>query len=89
MYDFTTGWDKYYGSDGCVELETGIWGLWAGDINQDDLITSRDYYVWYRSYRMLETGYRLADIDLNAQVAMGDYTSWKTNAEKGVAGQVP
>jgi hypothetical protein len=35
LYDFTKDSNKTYGSEGIKELETGIWGMWAGDANGD------------------------------------------------------
>ena len=32
LYDFTTGLGKYYGGD-AKEVATGVFGLWAGDVN--------------------------------------------------------
>ena len=38
-YDFTTGQDKFYGGDqGAVQLETGVWGMIAGDANGDGIV---------------------------------------------------
>ena len=41
-YDFTTGSGQYYGTGGAKELEPGIWGMWAGDVNRDGIIKYSD-----------------------------------------------
>ena len=38
LYDFTVSASKYFGSGGAKELEPGVWGMWAGDINGDGVI---------------------------------------------------
>jgi hypothetical protein len=89
LYDFTTAAASCYGSGGCVELEPGYWGMWAGDINQDHIISTRDYYAWYRSNFRAESGYRIADVDLNGSVGISDYNLWRTNALINAQGSLP
>lgn len=38
LYDFTTSINKFYGTDGAKEIKTGVWGMWAGDVNNDGVI---------------------------------------------------
>ncbi len=89
LYDFTTGIGQYYGSDGAKELETNVWGMWAGDINQDKQITTMDYTSWYNSARIGELGYKDTDINMDCQVTTMDYTIWYNNARIGAASGVP
>nr|HQI49471.1 hypothetical protein [bacterium] len=73
----------------CVELKPNIWGLWAGDINQDGIITTRDYVIWHSANLNSESGYRVSDIDLNGSVAASDYTLWDNNARLDPHRQTP
>jgi hypothetical protein len=35
MYDFTLSDTSFYGTGGAKEIEPGVWGMWAGDVNGD------------------------------------------------------
>jgi hypothetical protein len=37
-YDFTTGSGQFFGTGGAAEVESGVWGMWAGDANGDGTI---------------------------------------------------
>ena len=55
-YDFTTGPDKYYGgTNACVQLESGVWGMIGGDADGDGKITDVDRQIV--SQQMGRTGY--------------------------------
>jgi len=88
LYDFTTGADKCYGVYGMAELEPGVWGMWAGDINHDGIVTTRDYKIWFESYRVGLTGYQSSDVDRNGIVDNQDYLMWLGNARKGATSTV-
>ncbi len=70
-------------------METGVWGMWAGDVNQDKNVTTTDYTSWYNSARLGESGYRATDINLDGVVTTSDYTMWYNNARLGAASKVP
>jgi uncharacterized protein (TIGR02145 family) len=83
LYDFTIGENKCYGTSGVVEVETGIWAMWAGDINQDGMVTSRDYKIWYESNRAGLNGYRSSDLNFDGSINQLDYSIWLCSAKKG------
>ncbi len=89
LYDFTIGSDKFYGTGGAKELKTNVWGMWAGDINQNGEITTSDYTLWYNSARTGDSGYKDNDCNLNAQVTTSDYTIWYNNARAGASSAIP
>ncbi len=89
LYPFADDSTRYVGKDAATELETGMWGLWAGDINQDGQITTTDYTAWYNSARLGENGYLDTDLDQDGQVTTTDYTLWYNNARLGAASRVP
>ncbi|MBN2201024.1 metallophosphoesterase, partial [bacterium] len=57
LHDFRIDSSAYYGTGGVKELESGVWGLWSGDVNQDGNVTTTDYTSWYNSARLGESGY--------------------------------
>jgi subtilisin family serine protease len=89
FFYFTDDASVAMGVNPMKELEAGVFGLWAGDINQDGQVTTEDYTIWYNSARLGETGYRDADVNLNGQVTTEDYTLWYNDARLGAASGVP
>jgi unsaturated rhamnogalacturonyl hydrolase len=89
LYDFTAGAGQVYGANGAKELEPGVWGMWAGDVNQDQNVTTSDYTSWYNSARLGESGYRPMDMNMDGVVTTSDYTMWYNNARLGASSQVP
>lgn len=82
-YDFTTE-HSTAGKNNLVELETGVWGLPAGDADQDGAITSPDYVIWYNQNEEGESGYVSADFELNGTIDKADYAFWKENSALGL-----
>lgn len=67
FYDFTTGAGKVAGgSAGYVVLESGVWGMAAGDINADKIINVYDKALW--EINAASQGYSGADANLDIQV---------------------
>lgn len=89
LYDFTIGENKCYGTSGVVELEPTVWGMWAGDINQDGMVTSRDYKIWFESERAGSAGYLHSEVNLDGVVNDSDYSIWLDNAKKGAISSIP
>jgi len=70
-YDFTTGPDKYMGgTNACVELEPGAWGMVAGDCDGDGKITRVDGRIVQDQIGM--TGYLSGDLNLDGVVTDQD-----------------
>jgi hypothetical protein len=70
-YDFTTGPDQYLGgTNACVELEPGVWGLIAGDADGDGRITPTDRAIV--TQQMGKTGYLSGDLNLDGKVDGAD-----------------
>jgi len=72
-YNFTTGSAQFYGgSAGAKEVETGVWGMIAGNgTSVDKVIDGNDYGVVYSDF--FQTGYKLGDYNMNAVVDGNDY----------------
>ncbi len=75
LYDFTTNLSKFYGGD-AKEVNTGIYGLYAGDINANDQIkyngngNDRAYILTILNGNQLGilNGYYKEDVNMNGQV---------------------
>ena len=66
-YDFTTNPSAWYGgTQNCVELEPGVWGMIAGDVDGDGKITEVDKAI--AEAQTNRTGYLPGDVDLNGSV---------------------
>ncbi len=75
LYDFTTGADKYYGTDAAVEVENGVWGMWCGDADGSGVVDAGDRNATWNNRN--KTGYESSDVDMNAVVDAGDRNkSW-------------
>jgi len=83
LYDFTTGNGQYYGTGGAKELETDVWGMIAGDGNQDGGVYAEDYTL-YQTHQGDE-GYEDSDFNLDSGVYAEDYTLYQLNQGKETA----
>lgn len=80
-YDFTTGADKFYGgTSGAKELESGVWGMIAGDANGDGGIYAEDYTAYQTNQG--NEDYNVADFNLDGGVYAEDYTLYQLNQGK-------
>lgn len=74
-YDFTTAANKAYGTNAQVQLKTGVYGLYAGDVNADGVVkytgANNDRVVVFNAINgnssLLNTilGYSYSDVDLS------------------------
>ena len=87
-YDFTIGSGQFYGgSSGAKELETGVWGMIAGDGNCNGQVQNNDSEdIWKPENGT--SGYKYSDFNMNGQVQNDDNENyWKPNNGRGT--QVP
>jgi len=84
-YDFTTGSDKYYGTNGAKEVEAGVWGMIAGDVNKSGIVTNSD--VDAINADLNTAGYYDSDTNLSGIVSNSDVDLINSNLNKGT--QVP
>jgi hypothetical protein len=72
-WDFTTGAGQFYGtSAGYKEIETGVWGMAAGDINADGNVDALDKSPLGWKVDAGKNGYLGADLNMNTQVSNKD-----------------
>ena len=70
-YDFTTAANKAYGNN-MVEIEPGIWSLYAGDLNDDENIDLLDNSILDTDISAFQFGYFATDINGDGNVDLLD-----------------
>jgi hypothetical protein len=78
-YDFTTMANKAFGSNQ-MEIEPNVWGIFAGDIDQDGIIDNNDFSLWEADANGFLEGYLSTDLDGNGAVDNNDFSIWEANA---------
>ncbi|MEM7786535.1 MAG: hypothetical protein AAF594_02290 [Bacteroidota bacterium] len=76
------------GSAGVVEVEPGVWALWAADGSGDGLVTAPDFNVFSTASGAGATGYQTADYTLDGLVTAPDFNAYGANASAGAASAV-
>jgi len=71
------------------ELETGIYGMYAGDASPNGRITIGDFDVWSNSFITRDSGYKASDLNLNGLVTISDFDIWSNNFLSRPSSQVP
>lgn len=89
LYDFSIGLSKYYGNQGGVALQSGIWGMWAGDVDQNGLVEYADFLIWASSAKLGYKGYCSSDINGDSFLTTKDYFYWFKNMIINPYSQVP
>ncbi len=86
-YDFTNAQNKAFGSYAMKELESSVFGLYAGDADGNGQIANSDTIIrWWPEIGT--AGYRMGDFNLNGQVQNSDkFLYWWPNI--GIGKQVP
>jgi hypothetical protein len=79
-YDFTTAVNKAYG-DNMIELESGVYGFYSGDINQDGFIEAFDYPQLFNDSDNLLEGYQTTDLNGDGFVEAFDYPILFNNSD--------
>jgi len=84
LYDFTTGLDKFYGSDATL-LESGVWGMYGGDCDGNGTVTFADKDPI--NLNVDSSGYLGCDSKNNGTVTFADKDLVNMNVDK--ASKVP
>jgi hypothetical protein len=83
-YDFTTGAEKFSGgTNASVKLETGVWGMTAGDADGDGKILAVDRSI--HTNQLGRVGYHRADFNLDGIVSINDLALWTTTQGRTTA----
>lgn len=78
-YDFTQSAAQAMGANQQTGLETGVYGLYAGDLNSDGVVTITDFN-YYQSEASMVNQYLDADCNLNRAVTVADFNLYQPNA---------
>lgn len=85
-YAFHIASTQAYGSNTPM-LESGVFGLYSGDINQDGVIDGLDYNDWESDNNSFGAGYLNTDLNGDGIVDGLDFLFWETN-NNGFIGSV-
>ncbi len=93
MIDFSIAAANSYttGPVAVVEVETGVWAIYCGDINGDGYLVSSDNTQWVNAFSSgVSDGYHTEDLNFDASVLSSDNSLWASLFSAGVAdSQVP
>jgi hypothetical protein len=78
-YDFSTGTDKYYGTDAKL-LEAGVYGSYAGDTNASGTVDANDRSAAWNDRN--KTGYQNSDCNMSGTVDANDRSITWNNRNK-------
>lgn len=87
-YDFSTAATQAYGSN-MVDLGSGVFGFYSGDINQDELIDYTDYSQWELDYNNFSFGVFVTDLNGDGLVDYSDYSVWELNYNNFIFASYP
>lgn len=79
LYDFSTAQTQAYGIEPMANLGGGVFGMCAGDANQDGYITSSDFNVFSPKFMGASSGYEDADWNLDGFVTSTDFNLFNFN----------
>ncbi len=84
-YDFSTNSSQAYGNN-MVEVSTGIWAFWSGDIGdginygiQDGGINDNDFSLLESAINSISSGYDIGDLTGDGIVESSDYSLLENN----------
>jgi hypothetical protein len=77
-YDFSTAATKAFG-DNMIEIETGVFAMYTGDINQDEFIDPFDYPSFELDNVTFASGYLATDLNGDGFIDPFDYPVFELN----------
>jgi hypothetical protein len=77
-YDFTTAALKAFG-DNMIEVETGVFAMFTGDMNQDEFIDPFDFAGYNDDNNNFSTGYYATDLNGDGFVDPFDFAVYNDN----------
>ena len=83
-YNFTSAANKAYGNN-MVELATGVWGFYSGDVPvKDAQISLSDLSTLQTMYSGIVTGYNAYDLNGDGILESADYSLLENNVSLGI-----
>jgi hypothetical protein len=77
-YSFTSGSGQAMGHN-MIEVESGVWAIYSGELNADGNIDLSDYTIWGSDFNNFAYGYVPTDLNGDGNVDLTDYTIWESN----------
>lgn len=87
-YDFSNAANKAYGSNQ-IEVESGVWAFYSGDVNQDENIENTDFTILEADITNSEFGDRPTDLNGDGVVDNSDSDFVVNNANNFIYSQQP
>jgi len=87
-YNFTALANKAYG-DNMIEVESGVWAFYSGDLNQDGFIEGSDFPLLFNSNDDFEEGYKITDLNGDGFVEGSDYPILSNNSDNFIESMRP
>jgi hypothetical protein len=87
-YNFTAFANKAYGNN-MIEVESGVWAFYSGDINQDGFIEGSDFPLLFNSNDNFEEGYLITDLNGDGFVEGSDYPILFNNSDNFIESMRP
>ena len=89
-YDFTSSSGAAFGVNPQKELEPGVWGMFAGDVNADGKVQPlEDLGAYIGQTNIGATGYQTADFNLDTLVHALDFNLYVANWAASASSKVP
>jgi hypothetical protein len=88
IYDFTKSNSKAYGNN-MTQVKTGVWGIYSGDINQDEVIDNSDSTELLNDIENTVFGYLTTDLNGDGVVDNSDTTFFYNNAANSIFSEHP
>ncbi len=63
-----------------IQIESGVWACYTGDINQDGNIDGADFSIWESDSNAFAFGDYITDLNGDGNVDGADFSIWETNA---------
>ena len=80
-YDFTSSLSSVSGTEQLVEVEDGVFAMFAGDADNNGVINVSDYNAWAANPAAVNV-YESYDFDCNGIINVSDYNLWFKNRSK-------
>ncbi|MBL7753635.1 MAG: hypothetical protein JNM44_04090 [Chitinophagaceae bacterium] len=88
VYNFSQDASQAAGNNQ-IELESGTYGIYTGDINQDGVVDGLDYNDWETDNNNFGAGYLVTDLNGDGIVDGLDFLLWEVNNNGFVGAMVP
>lgn len=86
--DFSTAATKAYGNNQ-LQVQSGIWALYNGDINQNGTIENSDFSLWESDANSFKSGFLVTDLNGDGSIENFDFSNWELNSDNFISEMKP